>query len=149
MKQNKILPPTYFYAAIIVTLVLHFAVPLVRFIGFPINLLGIVPIVFGGLLNILADNLFKKRSTTVKPFEKPSAFLAEGPFSWCRHPMYLGMTAVLVGVSIICGSIISFAGPLLFWLIMRLLFIPAEEKSMIDAFGDDYVRYKNKVHSWI
>jgi protein-S-isoprenylcysteine O-methyltransferase Ste14 len=149
MKKDTILPPTYFYSAILVMIVLHFVIPLVQIISFPINLVGIVPIVFGGVLNIRADNLFKKRSTTVKPFEKPSAFLVEGPFVWCRHPMYLGMTSILAGAAIICGSVTSFIGPLAFWLIMRLRFIPAEEKAMLDAFGDDYMRYKGRVHSWI
>jgi protein-S-isoprenylcysteine O-methyltransferase Ste14 len=147
--MKQILPPTYFYVAVLVTLILHFVIPVVRIIGFPINLLGIVPIVFGGVLNIRADRLFKKRNTTVKPYQIPTVFLAEGPFSWCRHPMYLGMTAILVGAAIICGSITCFAGPVAFWLIIRSRFIPAEEKSMIDTFGDNYIRYKDKVRSWI
>jgi len=149
MTEKSILPPTYFFAALVVSLALHFLVRSVIFISFPFNLIGIVLIAFGAVLNIWADQVFKKRGTTVKPYEKPSVFVAEGPFSWCRHPMYLGMLAILVGVSIICGSVISFLGPLCFWSIVHLRFEPIEERSMLDAFGDQYMQYKNKVHSWI
>jgi protein-S-isoprenylcysteine O-methyltransferase Ste14 len=63
--------------------------------------------------------------------------------------MYLGMVAFLVGISLICGSLTSFIGPLIFWLIIRLRFIQAEERSMSEAFGEQYDAYKSRVRSWI
>jgi protein-S-isoprenylcysteine O-methyltransferase Ste14 len=149
MSQKPILPPRYFMIALIASLVLHFVVPVVSIVSFPFNLVGLLPIVFGGVINIWADQLFKKRNTTVKPFERPSVILLEGPFAWSRHPMYLGMVAILLGTSLLCGSLTGFLGPIGFWLIIRLRFIHAEEQSMIETFGDDYNRYKRRVRSWI
>jgi protein-S-isoprenylcysteine O-methyltransferase Ste14 len=149
MKEKSILPTTYFMAAIVISLALHFVVPGVMIIHVPLNLVGIAFIAFGGVLNIWADQLFKKRSTTVKPYQKPSALVADGPFRWCRHPMYLGMVAILVGISIILGSVTGFVGPVAFWLIIRLRFIPVEERSMVDTFGDEYEHYKRRVRSWM
>jgi len=147
--QRPILPPTYFNACLIVSLVLHFVVPVVSVVRFPFSLVGLLLIAFGAVLNIWADQLFKRWNTTVKPFERATAMLLEGPFAWSRHPMYLGMVAILLGISLLCGSLSSFLGPIGFWLIIRLRFIPAEEQAMIETFGDDYNRYKNRVHSWI
>jgi protein-S-isoprenylcysteine O-methyltransferase Ste14 len=149
MKNKPILPPTYFYSALIISLILNFVLPVFKFIPFPYNLFGIVLIIFGTALNLMADKIFKKANTTVKPFQEPSALLTRGPFSWCRHPMYLGMIAILFGVSIICGSLTSFTGPLIFWIVIRIKFIGAEEQSMLDAFGEEYSGYKSKVGSWI
>jgi protein-S-isoprenylcysteine O-methyltransferase Ste14 len=87
MKQRPILPPTYFNLAVLVSIALHFAMPIATVIPYPLSLLGIDLIVFGGVLNIWADQSFKKRRTTVKPFEKPSALIVDGPFRVFRHPM--------------------------------------------------------------
>jgi protein-S-isoprenylcysteine O-methyltransferase Ste14 len=149
MTRNPILPPRYFAIALIVTLVLHFAVPVVLVIPFPLALIGVIPIVFGMAVNIRADQLFKKRGTTVKPFERPSVLLREGPYACSRHPMYLGMVAILFGTALLCGSLSSFLGPASFWLIIRLRFIPEEERSMIETFGEEYWEYRGKVRSWV
>jgi protein-S-isoprenylcysteine O-methyltransferase Ste14 len=149
MKQRAILPPTFFNSAAIVSIVLHFALPVWRFTQYPLNLLGIIPIVFGGVLNIWADQIFKKANTTVKPFEKPSALIVSGPFRGFRHPMYLGMLAILIGISIICGSVMSLVGPASFWIIIRIRFIPPEEQSMLETFGEEYKEYQKRVLSWM
>jgi protein-S-isoprenylcysteine O-methyltransferase Ste14 len=149
MTRKPILPPTFFWAAAILSLALHFALPVVSLVPFPFNLVGLAPIAFGAIFNIWADQLFKKRTTTVKPFEPPTAFITEGPFAWSRHPMYLGMVAILLGISLICGSLTSFTGPLVFWVIIRLRFIRAEEQSMAEVFGEQYNDYKSRVRSWI
>ena len=149
MKNRPILPPTYFYSALIISLILNFVFPVLKFISFPINLFGIVIILFGAVLNCRTDKIFKEANTTVKPFQEPTALLTHGPFGWCRHPMYLGMIAILFGVSIICGSLTSFAGPVIFWIVVRIKFIGAEEQSMLYTFGEEYSGYKSKVRSWI
>jgi protein-S-isoprenylcysteine O-methyltransferase Ste14 len=149
MKKKTILPPAYFYSALIISLLLNFIFPVLKFIPFPYNLFGIAPIIFGAVLNLRADKIFKEANTTVKPFQESTAMLTHGPFSWCRHPMYLGMTAILAGVSLLCGSITSFAGPVIYWIIIRVKFIGAEEQSMLNTFGEEYSKYIKKVHSWI
>jgi protein-S-isoprenylcysteine O-methyltransferase Ste14 len=149
MTHKPILPPRFFVAAAIVSIVLHVAFPVVSLISYPFTLIGIIPIAFGSVLNLWADQLFKKRSTTVKPFERPTALVVEGPFAWSRHPMYLGMVAILVGISILCGSLTSFFGPLAFWIIVRSRFVRAEEQSMTEVFGTQYDDYRRRVHSWI
>jgi len=135
--------------ALILSLVLHFVVPVVSIVSFPFNLIGLLPIVFGGVINIWADQLFNKHNTTVKPFERASVLFLEGPFAWSRHPMYLEMVAVLSGTSLLCGSLTCFFGPIGFWLIIRLRFIPVEERCMLETFGDRYGQYKSRVRSWI
>jgi len=149
MKQRPILPPTYFNLAVLVSIALHFAMPITTFIPYPLSLLGIVLIVFGGVLNIWADQSFKKAETTVKPFEKPSALIVDGPFRLLRHPMYFGMLVILFGISVICGSLTSFLGAIGFWIVIRIRFIPMEERAMIDSFGREYEEYRQKVFCWM
>ena len=150
MKQkSKILPPTYFYTLLIFLIIFHFIFPLIYFIKPPLSYLGVIPIILGILINILTDNLFKKKETTVKPYEKPSKLIVEGPFRFSRHPMYLGMILILVGIAIFLGSIITVIFPITFFLLMEIIFIPHEEKQMQKQFKNEYNSYKKKVRKWI
>ncbi len=96
-----------------------------------------------------ADGLFKRKNTTVKPFEKSSALILEGPFRFSRHPMYLGMVIALLGVAIILGSLITFLVPIAFFVSMQIVFIRHEEKALEQTFGQEYLDYKNRVRSWL
>jgi protein-S-isoprenylcysteine O-methyltransferase Ste14 len=103
----------------------------------------------GGVLNIWADHLFKRDETTVKPYKRPTVLEDSGPFRISRHPMYLGMTSILVGAAILLGTIITFITPLLFILLVEILFLRDEEKNLEEAFGDEFLDYKMRVGRWI
>ena len=87
MTRKPALPPTYFAGALVLSLVLHSVWPGGTMIRFPLNLAGFVPIVFGGALNLWADQLFKRRRTTVKPDEKASTCVLAGPYPAFFTPM--------------------------------------------------------------
>jgi protein-S-isoprenylcysteine O-methyltransferase Ste14 len=106
-------------------------------------------ILFGTIINIWTDNLFKKAGTTVKPTLLPKYFITKGPFKISRHPMYLGMVAVLFGEAMILGTFITFIFPIIFIILMEILFIPIEEENLQKKFGNKYLDYKNKVRRWI
>jgi protein-S-isoprenylcysteine O-methyltransferase Ste14 len=147
--MKQVLPPTFFIGAAVISVVVHFSLPGIVFVHYPVSLLGVIMIVIGGVLNIWADQIFKKVKTTVKPHDKPSALIVEGPFRMFRHPMYFGMLIILLGISFICGSVMSLIGPIGFWIVIRIRFIPAEEHAMFDAFGSEYGHYKRRVLAWM
>ena len=147
--KSKFLPPIYFWSFIVLAVALHFLLPIALIISSPYRYLGGLPIVFGLALNLWTDSLFKKANTTVKPYQKSTAFLIDGPFRISRHPMYLGMTSVLIGVALLCGSLSPFVTPLLFVIVMEGMFIPFEENDLEEAFGEQYSEYKNRVRRWI
>ncbi len=150
MKQNKqILPPNYFFACFIAAIALHFFFPVVKVVPFPLNLLGIILIIIGIILNSWADYLFHKHGTTVKPFERSSALIVEGPFQISRHPMYLGFVTALLGWAMILGSLSTFLAPLAMFLALNSLFVPYEEKNLQETFGSRYEDYKRKVRKWL
>jgi protein-S-isoprenylcysteine O-methyltransferase Ste14 len=143
------MPTNYFLLLLVLLIVFHFALPIVQMDYFPYNYLGIALILFGGGINLWADALMKKSRTTVKPHLKPSSLLTSGPFAFTRHPMYLGMLSILLGAAVIAGSLVSFIFPLLYIVLMELLFIPVEERNLEEAFGDDYRSYKKRVARWL
>lgn len=147
--KKDIQPPTYFAALLLLSLASHLLFPAPMVIEPPLARLGLLPIVFGVVLNLWADSLFKKSRTTVKPQEMPSKLIVADPFRISRHPMYLGMASILLGEAIFLGSLLTFAFPLIFAILMEALFISKEEENLERAFGEEYLDYKRDVRRWI
>jgi len=143
------MPPTYFLILLLLSVGMHFVLPVKKIIHSPYIYLGVILILFGIIMNVWADRLFKKSKTPVKPHETPTSLEISGPFCISRHPMYLGMFAILLGVTIVLGSLTTFAFPVIFIILMETIFIPLEENNLEKAFGKKYLDYKKKVRRWI
>ena len=138
---RKIMPTNYFIALLILSIILHFVLPIRKIFHPPITYIGFLFIAFGAIMNLWTDRLFNQKNTTVKPYLNPSELITTGPFQLSRHPMYLGMASVLLGVAINHGTVSTFIPP--------TIFIPIEEKNLTNVFGEEYLVYKQKVRRWI
>jgi protein-S-isoprenylcysteine O-methyltransferase Ste14 len=87
--------------------------------------------------------------TTIKPSETPTSLVVEGPFRFSRHPMYLGMTAVLIGVAGVLGTLTPWIVVPVFVAAMERVFIRREEAAMQEAFGESYRKYAETVRRWL
>jgi protein-S-isoprenylcysteine O-methyltransferase Ste14 len=147
--MKKVLPPTYFLAAVVLMAPLHFLLPARQLIAGLWRVLGVVPLAPGVYINLVADRAFKVRETTVKPFEESSALVTDGAFSFSRHPMYLGMVLILAGLAVLAGSLTPWLAVAAFGILMDRYFIPVEESMMKETFGEEYEEYRNRVRRWI
>jgi protein-S-isoprenylcysteine O-methyltransferase Ste14 len=147
--MKRVLPPTYFLIAILVAICLHLFIPLRQLLVFPWRLVGVLPLLAGIVLNLVADQSFKKRNTTVKPFEKSSALVTDRVFGFSRNPMYLGMTLILLGVALLLGSLTPLAVVIALPVLLDRLFIVPEERMLEASFGDEFRRYRQRVRRWV
>ncbi|MBN1122471.1 MAG: isoprenylcysteine carboxylmethyltransferase family protein [Anaerolineae bacterium] len=129
--------------------ILHFLFPGRQLLTTPLIFLGIIPLVVGVAINLLADRAFSTRGTTVKPFEESSALVITGVFCLTRNPMYLGFTLVLIGIALLLGSLTPWAVVAVFAVLMEVLFIRVEEAMLEERFGADYCEYKQRTRRWI
>ena len=143
------MPTTYFIALLVLSIGLHFIYPIIKVLYPPLTYTGFSLIIFGAVMNLWTDWLFKKNETTVKPFLEPASLITSGPFRISRHPMYLGMASVLLGVALIHGTVVTFLFPVFYVALMEVLFIPSEEEKLVNIFGKEYLDYKRKVRRWI
>jgi len=143
------LPPTYFFILLCAGIVLHFVFPVLTIFRWPFILVGLLPLVVGVCLTLLTDQMFKQCGTTVKPHEDAGRLITTGPYRFSRHPMYLGMTLILLGVALLLGSVLPYVTALLFALIMQVKFVPVEETSLERIFGKEYATYRKRVRCWI
>jgi protein-S-isoprenylcysteine O-methyltransferase Ste14 len=149
MSQRKPLPPTYFFLAIAAMAALHHFLPLTSIIAYPLNLIGGIPLLAGAILNILADNALKAAHTTVKPFQESNALLTSGVYRFSRHPMYLGMVLILLGLALVLGSLSPYIVIVIFAIAMERIFIQTEEHMLAHKFGDHWLDYTQRVRRWI
>jgi len=144
----RVLPPTYFISLLFLAIALHLNFTHLILVHYPLNLIGLIFIMFGIVINLWIDLLFKKNITTVKPHRIPTRLIISGPFRFSRHPMYLGMLSILLGTALFLGTWVTLLSPFIFMLLMELLFIPVEEKNLNIEFSN-YSEYQKKVRRWI
>jgi protein-S-isoprenylcysteine O-methyltransferase Ste14 len=148
-KAKKPLPPTYLFSSLLLMTGLHLVVPVLEVIRFPWSLTGCVPLLVGIVLNLVADQAFKRAGTTVKPFEESSALITGGVFRISRHPMYLGMVLILFGVAMLLGTLTPILVVPVFALLMQYRFIMVEERMLEAKFGAHWTNYKSRVRQWV
>ena len=68
--------------------------------------------------------------------------VTKGPYRWVRHPLYGGALMLLFSISLVFGDWVILGYSLAGILAFRLLVIPAEEKQLLDAFGEEYECYQ-------
>jgi protein-S-isoprenylcysteine O-methyltransferase Ste14 len=149
MKKKRALPPIYLLLSIVTMALLHFLIPVSKIAPYPWNLLGILVLVIGVFLNLMADAAFKREHTTVKPFEKSTALVVTGVFQISRHPMYLGMVLILLGIAILMGTLTPLIVVVIFGILMALVFVRAEESMLEEQFGATWLAYKKQVRKWV
>ena len=115
----------------------------------PFILVGFSLIGFGFLLAFNSISRFIKAKTGVVPFSKSTALITEGFYKYTRNPMYVGMNSFLLGLLIILNNPINFIYLVIFFFIVRNLFVIKEEVQMLETFGEEYLAYKNKVRRWL
>ena len=142
-------PPVFFLLALLLQWGLHRFLPVARLLPEDWSVLGLVPIVAGVGVMVVAAWQFTKTKTAINPFGQPSALVTGGVFRASRNPMYLAMIVILLGAALAWGTLSPFlVPPLLTWLLSRK-FIVMEEAKLIEIFGLDYERYKGQVGRWL
>ncbi|HYR99138.1 MAG TPA: isoprenylcysteine carboxylmethyltransferase family protein [Gemmatimonadales bacterium] len=115
---------------------------LVRVVGW--SLIGA-----GVLLAVSAAFLFRRAGTTPNPMKPTSALVIWGPYRFTRNPMYVGLTTLYVGGTLLLNDPWPLVFlPLVIALIQRYV-IAREETYLERKFGDEYRAYKARVRRWI
>ena len=115
------------------------------------SMLSIVIFVSGLMILISAVSLFKKKETTVNPMnpEKASSLVVDGVFKHTRNPMYLGMSVVLLSISIQFNLIGGLLIVSFFMAYITVFQIIPEEEAMEENFGEEYLSFKRSTRRWI
>ena len=116
---------------------------------FATEIIGLILFISGNLLlywtRILLWSSF--RLGAVKPSEKDKLILS-GPFKIMRHPMYSAVIIMAFGLALLIHSFVIIILTAIL-AVSIVIMIPVEDRQLVDAYGDEYKKYKLKVKSLI
>jgi len=110
---------------------------------------GLALIVAGLALGGWCVWLFYRAGTNAPTHKPETAIVVDGPYRFSRNPMYVGVTALSVGVALWANSywMLGLLMPTL--VIMNIAVIEREERYLAAKFGDEYLAYKARVRRWL
>ncbi len=80
--------------------------------------------------------------------QQGGALATTGPYSWVRHPQYVGFVVVMFGFLLQWPTLLTLAMfPVL--VVMYFCLARQEEREAIAAFGEDYRRYAARVPAFV
>ena len=139
----------YFIILLVMSVLLNFVFPVPAFLSPPFTYSGFLIIGFGFVMALWSRSLFLKNSTTLQLYEEPTSLVTSGPFRLSRNPIYLGMASILLGVTVVQGTLVALAFPVIFVMVIEFFIIPGEEQNLEKIFGERYREYKKNVRRWI
>lgn len=151
--SGVVLPPPLVYAAgFALGYLLHLLYPMVLFgtaAAGARHLVGWGLIAAWVALSGSAVFLFRRAGTSPIPIKPTTALVVDGPYRFTRNPMYIGLVALYLGVTLLVNT----PWPLVFLpvvlVVVRRRVIAREEAYLERTFGDAYRAYKARVRRWL
>ena len=104
-------------------------------------IVGLVLVVFGGYMAWVSHE-------AVFSEDGSQGLIDWGVYGLCRHPMYLGVVSLFLGLSFATFSIAGFLiSAVLFILYDR--FTAYEEERLVEVLGEEYREYRRRVPKWL
>jgi protein-S-isoprenylcysteine O-methyltransferase Ste14 len=109
-----------------------------------IRALGLAFLVVGTAFTLWARLTLGAMWTASPALKQAHELRTSGPYAITRHPIYSGALTMLLGTVLVVGR-----GRLLVLLVFGLVSVAfrvrTEERLLVDAFGDEYQRYRERV----
>jgi len=114
------------------------------------NLLGLIPVGVATALLIWTLIIGVAHApNAVRLGLVPSVLITDGPYRFTRNPMYVAELALWLGWALFFGSLSVFLGGIALLLVVNLVLVPREERTLEAAFGQVYLMYKKRVPRWL
>lgn len=102
-----------------------------------------------GLVGVPALLAFRRARTSPKPWRPTTALVTTGPYRFSRNPMYLGFTAIYLGVALWANALWPVLLLPVVLITMQFGVIHREEAYLERLFGAEYRAYRQRVRRWL
>ena len=110
---------------------------------------GAILLAIGIVLGPANALMFLIRGTTLNPAGSPRRLFTGGLYRFSRNPMYLGLLLVYAGVAVLNWQLWALLLVWLPFLAVDRVYIPREERQMLEIFGAQYEAYRQQVRRWL
>jgi protein-S-isoprenylcysteine O-methyltransferase Ste14 len=147
--QVLVLPPLAYGAVFIMGLLLHLAFPAYILPKTLARGIGVVCVLVSFPLALMTFRVLSRAHTPVDPMKPTTALVTEGPFRYSRNPIYVALTLLYVGVTLLINAlwILLLVVPAV--VVLRYGVIAREEAYLTRKFGDAYRQYTAQVRRWL
>jgi len=117
--------------------------------GLPImNVSGATLCLSGTMLSIWARRMLAGNWSASVTYNEKHELVMKGPYGFVRHPIYSGLTLMMLGTVLVLGRLDS-----LFGFLMRFISyffkIRKEETLLLEHFPEEYSRYRRRTGSLV
>ncbi len=142
-------PPALYGVTLATGLVISFIFP-VSFVPRLISVaVAMLAMIGAGWLSTSAFRTMTRAQTGIDPAKPTTAIVSEGVFRVSRNPLYLSMTLLYIGISLLLNAFWALLLLLPLRVVVQVGVIQREEVYLERKFGDEYLRYKAQVRRWI
>jgi protein-S-isoprenylcysteine O-methyltransferase Ste14 len=114
-----------------------------------VTIAGFVILWFGVVLRNYSIKILGKHFTPTIQLQEDHSLITTGPYSFIRHPSYLGALMAIAGIAIFLNSLIGTICACICMMIAYVVRINAEEKALQSLFGSRYSEYKKRTKKLI
>jgi protein-S-isoprenylcysteine O-methyltransferase Ste14 len=142
-------PPALYGFTLAIGLVISFMFP-VSFLPRPISLpIAAIAMIGAGWFSTSAFRVMNRAQTAIDPAKPATAIVSDGVFRFSRNPLYLSLTLLYIGISLLCNALWALLLLLPLLVVVQIGVIQREEVYLERKFGDEYLRYKTQVRRWL
>lgn len=110
---------------------------------------GLTMLVGGLSIGLSGFRELRWAGTNVDSREPSTAIVTDGPYRFTRNPLYLSMALTYAGVASLANALPAVLLLPAVLAVMQKGVIEREERYLERKFGDEYIRYKERVRRWI
>ena len=111
--------------------------------------IALVLVAVGLLIEGAAGGHFHRAGTAVEPWKPSTALVTTGIYGLTRNPIYVGFTAIYIGLAVGLDSPLAAAMILPCLIVIDRFVIVREEAYLERKFGEAYRAYKGKARRWL
>ncbi len=145
-----ILPPLLYGVAVVLALLLNWAWPLSILPSTATAFWSGVPLLLlSGALALWGKRSMKQAGTNINPLQPATSLVITGPFRLSRNPLYLSLTLLFAGLSLIVNNLWGLIALVPVLVVLHFGVILREERYLEAKFGESYRQYRSQVRRWL
>ena len=145
-----ILPPVLYGVAVLLALLLNWVWPLSILPNTATAIWSGIPLLlFSGALALWGKRSMKQAGTNINPLQPATSLVITGPFRLSRNPLYLSLTLLFAGLSLIANNLWGLIALVPVLVILHFGVILREERYLEAKFSESYRQYCSQVRRWL
>lgn len=119
------------------------------FFAVPVRIVGVLAAVVGVAVFIISVLTMRDSWRAGVSKTDKTELVTKGIYKISRNPAFLGFDLMYLGILLMFFNLVLYIVSLFAMLIFHLQIVNVEEEFLLEAFGDEYLRYKKKVCRYI